>query len=82
MAADSSRGDEMHESLASFQRAQELGDATERRHVLLRRWDGRRDRIVAEIESNRRGEYTVPTWVLALVLAALVGGIVAFIVFG
>ncbi|WP_025617639.1 hypothetical protein [Salinispora cortesiana] len=33
----------------------------------------RRQKIRAEIERNRRGEYTVPTWVLALALAAMVG---------
>ncbi|WP_018255936.1 hypothetical protein [Salinispora mooreana] len=32
----------------------------------------RRQKIRAEIERNRRGEYTVPTWVLALALAAIV----------
>ncbi|WP_416905044.1 hypothetical protein [Micromonospora echinospora] len=34
----------------------------------------RRQKIRDEIERNRRGEYTVPTWVLALALAAMVGG--------
>jgi hypothetical protein len=42
----------------------------------------RRDKIVAEIEANRRGEYTVPTWVLALVLAALLAGWAAIIFLG
>lgn len=32
----------------------------------------RRDRIVAEIQRNRRGEYRVPTWVLAVILVAFV----------
>lgn len=32
----------------------------------------RRQKIRAEIERNRRGEYTVPTWALALALAAIV----------
>ncbi len=32
----------------------------------------RRDRIVAEIRRNRRGEYKIPTWVLALTLVAIV----------
>ena len=36
----------------------------------------RRDRIVAEIERNRRGDYTVPTWVLAALLFAIVGGFI------
>ncbi len=38
-----------------------------------RSWvDRRRDRIVAEIQRNRRGEYRVPTWVLAVILVAFV----------
>ena len=38
-----------------------------------RSWvDRRRDRIVAEIQRNRRGEYRVPTWALAAVLLAFV----------
>jgi hypothetical protein len=32
----------------------------------------RRNKIVAEIERNRRGEYTVPTWVLAATLAGFI----------
>jgi hypothetical protein len=40
----------------------------------------RRNKIVAEIEANRRGEYSVPTWVLALVLCALIAGWIAIIV--
>ncbi len=39
-------------------------------------WPGwlerRRERIRAEIERNRRGGHTVPTWVLALILVAFV----------
>ncbi|QOC91639.1 hypothetical protein [Micromonospora craniellae] len=41
----------------------------------------RREKVRAEIERNRRGEYTVPTWVLALALALMVGGILALIIF-
>jgi hypothetical protein len=38
-----------------------------------RSWvERRRDRIVAEIQRNRRGEYRVPTWVLAAILLAFV----------
>jgi hypothetical protein len=36
----------------------------------------RRDKIVEEIQRNRRGEYTVPTWVLAALLVAIVGGFI------
>ncbi|MCO1594086.1 hypothetical protein M8C17_02820 [Micromonospora sp. RHAY321] len=39
----------------------------------------RRDKIRAEIDRNRRGEYTVPTWVLALALVLIVGGWLALI---
>lgn len=34
----------------------------------------RRQKIRDEIERNRRGEYTVPTWVLTLALVAMVVG--------
>jgi hypothetical protein len=38
-----------------------------------RSWvDRRRERIVAEIQRNRRGEYRVPTWVLAVILLAVI----------
>lgn len=39
----------------------------------------RREKVVAEIERNRRGEYKVPTWVLALALVLLVAGWAAVI---
>lgn len=44
--------------------------------------DRRREKIRAEIERNRRGEYTVPTWVLVAALVALVAGLAAFIIWG
>ena len=40
----------------------------------------RRNKIVEEIQRNRRGEYTVPTWVLAALLVAIVGGFIALLV--
>lgn len=40
----------------------------------------RREKIAEEIERNRRGEYTVPTWVLLLVLLGMVGGLVLLVV--
>jgi len=40
----------------------------------------RRNKIVEEIQRNRRGEYTVPTWVLAAILVAIVGGFVLLLV--
>jgi hypothetical protein len=38
------------------------------RHFVQRR----RDKIRAEIDRNRRGEYTVPTWALAVVLVLII----------
>jgi len=40
----------------------------------------RRQKIADEIARNRRGEYTVPTWVLAAVLAVFLGAWIALIV--
>ncbi|KAB1946054.1 hypothetical protein F8271_07565 [Micromonospora sp. ALFpr18c] len=48
---------------------------TERQNWVERR----REKIRAEIDRNRRGEYTVPTWVLALALVLIVGGWLALI---
>jgi hypothetical protein len=42
----------------------------------------RRDKVIAEIERNRRGEYRVPTWVLAVLLIVVLGGWFALIFFG
>jgi hypothetical protein len=39
----------------------------------------RRRKIREEIERNRRGEYRVPTWVLAVLLVAIVAGWAALI---
>ncbi|MEJ3750421.1 hypothetical protein WEI85_45085 [Actinomycetes bacterium KLBMP 9797] len=40
----------------------------------------RRDKIADEIARNRRGEYTVPTWVLAATLGAFLVAWIALIV--
>jgi hypothetical protein len=40
----------------------------ERRTWLQRR----RDKVAEEITRNRRGDYTVPTWVLVVILVAIV----------
>ncbi|MCF0092039.1 hypothetical protein AB0B39_24035 [Micromonospora sp. NPDC049114] len=48
---------------------------TERQNWVERR----REKIRAEVDRNRRGEYTVPTWVLALALVLIVGGWLALI---
>lgn len=47
--------------------------------VWQRRLQRRRDRIAEEIARNRRGEYTVPTWVLTLVLVLIVAGWLALV---
>lgn len=41
----------------------------------------RREKIIAEIERNRRGEYKVPTWVLALLLVAILAAWASLIIF-
>jgi hypothetical protein len=43
---------------------------TQRRRARL---DRRREKIVAEIQRNRRGEHKVPTWVLVAILLAIIG---------
>jgi len=48
------------------------------RHSLMAR---RRQKIIDEIERNRRGEYVVPTWLLTLALVLLVAGIAALVIF-
>ncbi len=47
-----------------------IGPSTAKASRLQRR----REKIVAEIQRNRRGEFTVPTWVLAAALVAVVVG--------
>jgi hypothetical protein len=37
--------------------------------------------MIAEIQANRRGEYKVPTWVLALILVAVIAAIVLALIF-
>ena len=41
----------------------------------------RRQRVRDEIAANRRGEYSVPTWVLALALAVMLAVICGFLLF-
>ncbi len=50
----------------------------ERRRGFLAR---RREKVVAEIERNRRGEHRVPTWVLAAAVAAIVVFWAAIVIF-
>jgi hypothetical protein len=40
----------------------------------------RREKIVEEILANRRGEYRMPTWVLAMALTAMVLAIVGVLI--
>ncbi|WP_422740118.1 hypothetical protein ACN263_13360 [Micromonospora sp. WMMD729] len=54
-------------------------DPTERGTERQNWVERRREKIRAEIERNRRGEYTVPTWVLAVALVLIVGGWLALI---
>jgi hypothetical protein len=42
----------------------------------------RREKAVAEVEANRRGEYRVPTWVLVTALVVVVLAWAAIIAFG
>jgi hypothetical protein len=42
--------------------------------VLWGRVERRRERIRAQIRRNREGGHKVPTWVLAVILAALLAG--------
>jgi hypothetical protein len=51
--------------------------ADARRNAVQRR----RDRIVAEIERNRRGEYWLPTWALVAILLAIILGWAALVIF-
>lgn len=45
------------------------------------RLEKRREKIRAELDRNRRGDFKVPTWVLAVALVVFVAGWVALIVF-
>ncbi|MCW2641275.1 MAG: hypothetical protein JWP76_3581 [Dactylosporangium sp.] len=46
----------------------------------VRRISWRREKIAAEIERNRRGEPAVPTWLLAVLLVAILGALAAVVV--
>jgi hypothetical protein len=41
----------------------------------------RKQKIADEIARNRRGDYSVPTWVLALILGVFLAGWIGLIVF-
>lgn len=55
------------------------GEERRPEQVRLNRFERRRARIREEIERNRRGEYTVPTWVLTVILVAVVAGWLALV---
>ncbi|MEQ4303485.1 hypothetical protein ABNF97_19220 [Plantactinospora sp. B6F1] len=60
----------------------ERRDDDEHRHpetIRPNRIERRRAKIREEIERNRRGEYTVPTWVLTLALVLVVAGWLALV---
>jgi hypothetical protein len=42
--------------------------------VMFHRVERKRERIRAEIQRNRAGNHKVPTWVLAVLLAAIIAG--------
>jgi len=44
-------------------------------------WEQRFAKIREEVERNREGKFRLPTWALALILLALVGAVVAIVVF-
>jgi hypothetical protein len=52
------------------------GDPTQRSWL-----QRRRDKVVEEIERNRRGDHKVPTWVLTVILLAFVAAWVSVIAF-
>ena len=46
-------------------------------------WSRRhRDKVAEQMERNRRGDYTVPTWVLTVVLVSVVAGFAALFILG
>ena len=47
-----------------------------------RRRKSRWEKVREEVEANRRGEYTVPTWVLFLALLAMIAGVIALVWYG
>lgn len=73
-AADAGRAEPEH-----VEHRHGAGERSERRSDALgsldpvAAYERRTTRIREEIARNRRGEYTVPTWVLAVALAAVIG---------
>jgi hypothetical protein len=53
------------------------GDGREK----LNRWERRTARIRAEIARNKAGNPRIPTWVLALILIAIIAFFVAIVIF-
>ncbi len=48
---------------------------------IMRVFERRRARIIEEVRRNRAGEYTIPTWVLAVILVVLVAGVTLAVIF-
>lgn len=85
---DAGAGDDVEAALHGYAMARERTRRSAAPRWLARpedvrgRVDRRRDNIVAEIERNRRGDYRVPTWALALVLIVMVAAVAMFVIFG
>lgn len=45
------------------------------------RWERRKERIRAEVERNRAGDYKIPTWALTAILIVIVVAFGLFIAF-
>lgn len=67
---------------ASATRGEDATLAAGFREARKPRWERRREKIRNEIERNRRGDYKIPTWVLAALLVAIVVAWAAVIIFG
>lgn len=77
-----SRSSKLWSTMSEYRDQQEREPVERGADDVQRNWaQRRRDKIHNEIEANRRGEYTVPTWVLAGLLLLVVGGWLALILF-
>jgi hypothetical protein len=74
--------DELRTAVARYEQSIHDGGRPRPGNELSARLGRRRTRIAEEIERNRRGDFAVPTWALAVLLAVLIGGIALFIAVG
>jgi hypothetical protein len=58
-----------------------MSDADEFPPARPGRRERRRQKLAAQIQKDRRGDHTVPTWVMAVALVVIVGGWLALIYF-